>query len=403
MFFETFFGLAKDGKTNAKALPNPLNMAVILREYRDEIRLAGPPAIVQTALFTPSQSWAELSATAAGTRDTPPTRSPESTLAKSVISPSEARLGASSRRQGAGQDHKQSARLRPQIKWGDVVASESLPRTAKTFKSSENAPLHGLSRLAAGLVILLVLLTAAAIVIALVMANAESIKKDTLWYEIGKLVAQAGILTGFGALLTLLVHEFQKAQEDSGKRVAAQTQQLADRHAWLRDFAERLTDAYGSVKQSRRSLQWALETTEDGSKYLPTKNYEKQLKQLSIKQTEFESLHTLAETYFAKGDPAEAVVTNLKSIIDRLSDIVSERKRIPPRHPEEDVRMTLATRKVIRGFTAASDECEFKESLGFGHIKKCYKKILDGIIDELQESGASTSKARRRSRRPKSR
>lgn len=53
MFFETFFGLAKDGKTNAKGLPDPLSMAVILREYRGEIRLAGPPATVQTALFAP--------------------------------------------------------------------------------------------------------------------------------------------------------------------------------------------------------------------------------------------------------------------------------------------------------------------------------------------------------------
>ena len=53
MFFETFFGLAKDGKTNSKGLPNLLSMAVILREYRDEIRLARPPAVVQTAVFGP--------------------------------------------------------------------------------------------------------------------------------------------------------------------------------------------------------------------------------------------------------------------------------------------------------------------------------------------------------------
>ena len=53
MFFETFFGLAKDGKTNSKGLPNPLSMAVIAREYRDEIRLARPPAAVQTMLFAP--------------------------------------------------------------------------------------------------------------------------------------------------------------------------------------------------------------------------------------------------------------------------------------------------------------------------------------------------------------
>ena len=53
MFFETFFGLAEDGKTNARGLPNPLNMAVILREYREEIRLAQPSAALQTVLFAP--------------------------------------------------------------------------------------------------------------------------------------------------------------------------------------------------------------------------------------------------------------------------------------------------------------------------------------------------------------
>jgi quercetin dioxygenase-like cupin family protein len=53
MFFETFFGLAKDGKTNSKGLPNLLSMAVIAREYRDELRLARPPAAVQTAVFAP--------------------------------------------------------------------------------------------------------------------------------------------------------------------------------------------------------------------------------------------------------------------------------------------------------------------------------------------------------------
>ena len=53
MFSETFFGLAKDGKTNSKGLPNLLSMAVILREYRDEVRLARPPAVVQTAVFGP--------------------------------------------------------------------------------------------------------------------------------------------------------------------------------------------------------------------------------------------------------------------------------------------------------------------------------------------------------------
>ena len=53
MFFETFFGLAKDGKTNSRGLPNLLSMAVIMREYEGEVRLARPPFVVQRALFGP--------------------------------------------------------------------------------------------------------------------------------------------------------------------------------------------------------------------------------------------------------------------------------------------------------------------------------------------------------------
>ena len=53
-FFETFFGLAKDGKVSPKTgLPNLLWLAVILRSYSDFIYLAKPPLAVQRAIFTP--------------------------------------------------------------------------------------------------------------------------------------------------------------------------------------------------------------------------------------------------------------------------------------------------------------------------------------------------------------
>ena len=40
-FFETFFGLASDGKVNQKGMPNMLHMMVLARVYRREV---GPPA-----------------------------------------------------------------------------------------------------------------------------------------------------------------------------------------------------------------------------------------------------------------------------------------------------------------------------------------------------------------------
>lgn len=51
-FFETFFGLAQAGKVDQKTgLPNPLQLAMTLRTFRNELVLAQPPQLVQTALF----------------------------------------------------------------------------------------------------------------------------------------------------------------------------------------------------------------------------------------------------------------------------------------------------------------------------------------------------------------
>lgn len=50
-FFDTYFALARAGKLNEKGLPNLLHMAVIMREYDQEIRVLQPPRLVQKLLM----------------------------------------------------------------------------------------------------------------------------------------------------------------------------------------------------------------------------------------------------------------------------------------------------------------------------------------------------------------
>jgi mannose-6-phosphate isomerase-like protein (cupin superfamily) len=51
-FFESYFGLAQDGKVNPRTgLPNLLQLAVALHHYRHEIVLVRPPRLVQRVLF----------------------------------------------------------------------------------------------------------------------------------------------------------------------------------------------------------------------------------------------------------------------------------------------------------------------------------------------------------------
>ncbi|HET6850498.1 MAG TPA: cupin domain-containing protein [Gaiellales bacterium] len=51
LMIETLFGLARLGHTNAKGLPNPLQLSVFAREFSDVIVLRKPPLPVQRAVF----------------------------------------------------------------------------------------------------------------------------------------------------------------------------------------------------------------------------------------------------------------------------------------------------------------------------------------------------------------
>jgi quercetin dioxygenase-like cupin family protein len=44
---ETMYGLAADGRTNRKGMPNPLRLAVIANAHFDTVRLPFPPAFLQ--------------------------------------------------------------------------------------------------------------------------------------------------------------------------------------------------------------------------------------------------------------------------------------------------------------------------------------------------------------------
>lgn len=49
-FFETYFGLARDGKVGKNGLPNPLQMMVLARAYRHEMQLPRPRQTVLGAI-----------------------------------------------------------------------------------------------------------------------------------------------------------------------------------------------------------------------------------------------------------------------------------------------------------------------------------------------------------------
>jgi hypothetical protein len=51
--FETTVALAHEGRTNGKGMPKPLDLALFVREYEDEVRAPFPPAAFVKAAMAP--------------------------------------------------------------------------------------------------------------------------------------------------------------------------------------------------------------------------------------------------------------------------------------------------------------------------------------------------------------
>ena len=51
--FETAVSLAEDGRPTKKGMPKPLELALFVREYRDEVQGPFPPAAIQRASLAP--------------------------------------------------------------------------------------------------------------------------------------------------------------------------------------------------------------------------------------------------------------------------------------------------------------------------------------------------------------
>ena len=51
--FETTVALAEDGRTTAKGMPRPLDLALFVREFQREVRAPFPPAPVVRTLLAP--------------------------------------------------------------------------------------------------------------------------------------------------------------------------------------------------------------------------------------------------------------------------------------------------------------------------------------------------------------
>ena len=95
LMIQHLFGLANDGKTDARGVPKPLPLSLFAREFRREGEFVRPPRIVQRVLFALLPRSPERAATRRSIRITwgQPERRPLGRWQRPIVKSAEAFLG----------------------------------------------------------------------------------------------------------------------------------------------------------------------------------------------------------------------------------------------------------------------------------------------------------------------
>jgi hypothetical protein len=170
------------------------------------------------------------------------------------------------------------------------------------------------------------IILAAGIVIAFLW-NAET---ATIKFELAKLVAQAILIGLGGALLSLVVSEYQLRQA----QVEAQRMQVERRIGLRKEVVasvlDRTLNAYNGVKRARRLLRAQALRAVGGRREVLSQPYDDQMLAINNLQLEFERLVTESELDASVFTDSNMIGELYKDLESRLSKLITEYETLRP-------------------------------------------------------------------------
>ena len=102
------------------------------------------------------------------------------------------------------------------------------------------------------LVVGLGLISAISVVIVVLMATLGTVTPNTLRFEVAKIVLQAGLVSAFGAALSLLTYEYHQETQRAEKLREEKKLRRESRQELLRGVLAHAATAYTDIKRRRR-------------------------------------------------------------------------------------------------------------------------------------------------------
>jgi hypothetical protein len=202
---------------------------------------------------------------------------------------------------------------------------------------------------------------------------------NTIRFEIAKALLQFGVIAVIGAVVSLLMFEYQRVREVLDKERELNRKNFEYREDLLKSILVRAMDAYSAVKKARRLLR-ARAIVKGGAppEILLAGPYDVYLEMINDAQLKLENLARDIETSAPAFTAPEALEKNVWAMESYLGKLLKEYETSRRMFEGETPSLALTALPLLEEFTGPSGDSRFKEE-----VVRPYHEVQRGIRADL--------------------
>lgn len=202
--------------------------------------------------------------------------------------------------------------------------------------------------------------------------------QGSLQFEVAKALLQLGVVSVIGAVVSILIFEYQRERQTIDKQRDLDRKSLEYRETLLLSVLSRAMDAYGRAKKARRIMRGRALSMEGTGRLIPANQYDSFFDMLNDAQLDLENLGRDVLTSAKAFTESEVLVKHLRSMDDYLSELIGEYEDSRHRFSGDESSLPLGELPHLEDFLKPTKASKFLQQMVIP-----YHEVQKGIRADL--------------------
>jgi hypothetical protein len=206
----------------------------------------------------------------------------------------------------------------------------------------------------------------------------RDVAENSFAFEVGKAVLQVGVIAIMGAVVSVLIYEYQLESQKIEKQRDREQKSLEYREALLMSTLLKATNAYSQAKKARRLIRARAIVKSGQEQVVLADQYDQYLDMINDAQLDLENLRRDVDTSAKAFTQADVIGKSLRSMEKYLNKLVREYEETRGCFSDVDLVLPIYELPKLSEFIQQAKDSQFKP-----RMIKPYRDVQKNIREDL--------------------